>query len=67
MEAQILNNKIKVFRAQHNLTQEELAEKIGVSRQTVVAIEKGKYLPTLGLAFCIAKVFNTTVDNLFSK
>lgn len=66
MEAQIQNNKIKVFRAQHGLTQEELAEKIGVSRQTVVAIEKGKYLPTLGLAFSIAKIFGTTVDNLFS-
>ncbi len=50
----------------HNLTQEQLADKIGVSRQTVIAIESNKYLPSLGLAFKIAKFFKVTIENIFS-
>ena len=60
-----MRNKIKVLRAVHHLTQEELAEKIEVSRQTVVAIESDKYLPSLGLAFKIAKLFNVKIEEIF--
>lgn len=60
-----MKNKIKVLRAMHNLTQEQLAEKIGVSRQTVVAIESNKYLPSLGLAFKIARLFGVQVEEVF--
>ena len=60
-----LKNKLKVFRAMHNLTQEQLAEKIGVSRQTVIAIESDKYLPSLGLAFKIAHLFEVKIEEIF--
>jgi len=49
----------------HNLTQEQLAEKIGVSRQTVIAIESDKYLPSLGLAFKISRLFKVKVEDVF--
>ncbi len=58
-------NKIKVFRAMRNMTQEELAEKTGVTRQTIIAIEKNKYVPSLELAFRIARVFGETIENVF--
>lgn len=61
-----MENKLKVYRAMHNLTQEQLADKIGVSRQTVIAIESNKYLPSLGLAFKIARQFNVKVEDIFS-
>lgn len=48
------------------MTQQQLAEQVGVTRQTIVAIENDKYSPTLELAFRIAKVFNTTVEELFT-
>ena len=48
------------------MTQQELADKVSVSRQTIVAIEKGKYSPSLELAFRIARVFNTTLEEVFS-
>ncbi|RKX99564.1 MAG: transcriptional regulator, partial [Spirochaetes bacterium] len=54
-----MKNKLKVYRAMHDLTQEMLADKLGVTRQTIIAIEKGKYDPSLELAFKIAKLFNT--------
>lgn len=60
-----LKNKLKVFRAMHNLTQEQLADKIGVSRQTVIAIESDKYLPSLGLAFKIAHLFEVKIEDIF--
>lgn len=60
-----MKNKLKVFRAMHNLTQEQLAEKIGVSRQTVIAIESDKYLPSLGLVFKIAKLFKVKIEDIF--
>ena len=60
-----MKNKLKVFRAMHNLTQEQLADKIGVSRQTVIAIENDKYLPSLGLAFKIAMLFKVKVEDIF--
>jgi len=49
----------------HNITQEDLAEAIGVTRQTVIAMEKGKYNPSLELAFKIARYFNVKVEDVF--
>jgi putative transcriptional regulator len=60
-----MKNKLKVYRAMHNLTQEQLADVIGVSRQTIIAIESDKYLPSLGLAFKIAKLFKVAVEDIF--
>ena len=60
-----MKNKLKVHRAMLNLTQEQLADKIGVSRQTVIAIESNKYLPSLGLAFRIANLFKVKVEDIF--
>lgn len=61
-----MKNKIKVYRAMKGLTQEQLADKIGVSRQTVIAIESDKYLPSLGLAFKIARLFKVKVEDIFN-
>lgn len=61
-----MKSKLKVYRAMHNLTQEELADKIGVTRQTIIAIEADKYLPSLGLAFRMAKLFKVKVEDIFS-
>jgi putative transcriptional regulator len=60
-----MKNNLKVFRAMHELTQEQLAEKLGVSRQTVNAIESNKYLPSLGLAFKIANLFKAKIEEIF--
>jgi putative transcriptional regulator len=60
-----MKNKIKVFRAMHDLTQEDLAREVGVTRQTILAIEKGKYDPSLELAFKMARRFGVTIEDLF--
>jgi putative transcriptional regulator len=60
-----MKNKIKVFRAMHDLTQDSLAHAIGVNRQTILAIEKGKYVPSLDLAFRIARYFKVNVEVVF--
>jgi putative transcriptional regulator len=60
-----MKNTIKVQRAIHNLTQQELAERIGVSRQTINAIESQKYVPSALLALKLARVFERPVDELF--
>lgn len=60
-----MKNRIKVLRAEFELTQEELADRIGVSRQTINAIEKGKFDPSLPTAFRISKVFNQPIETLF--
>lgn len=60
-----MRNKIKVYRAMHDLTQEDLAQATGVTRQTILAIEKGKYVPSLDLAFRIARKFNVSVEDVF--
>ena len=60
-----MKNKLKVFRAMHDLTQEELANKLGVTRQTVVSLEIGKYDPSIGLAFRIARLFNVKIEDVF--
>jgi len=61
-----MKNEIRVFRAKQRITQDELALKLGVSRQTINAIENNKYFPSLELALKIAKIFNCTVEELFS-
>jgi putative transcriptional regulator len=60
-----LNNRIQELRKQQNLSQDKLAKLCNVSRQTINAIENNKYDPTLQLAFKLAKVLNSTVDELF--
>jgi putative transcriptional regulator len=60
-----MKNRIKVFRAMHDLTQEALANDLGVTRQTILAIEKGKYDPSLDLAFKIARYFGVSIDEIF--
>jgi len=60
-----MNNRLKVFRAMHDLTQEALADQLRVTRQTVVSIENGKYDPSLPLAFRIANLFNVKIEDVF--
>ncbi len=60
-----LNTKIKIFRAEYNMTQEELANKVGVRRETILYLETGKYMPSLKLAFDIAKVFGRQIEEVF--
>jgi len=62
-----INNNIRKLRFHANeMTQQELADKTGVTRQTIVAIENGKYSPTLELAFRISRVFQTPLEEVFS-
>jgi len=58
-------NKIKEFRAKFDLSQLELAQKVGVRRETIVFLEKGKYNPSLKLAYDISKVFNQPIESIF--
>lgn len=60
-----MRNTLKVERAIHDITQKDLAEKIGVSRQSINAIEKNKYVPSTVLALKIAKLFNKPVEEIF--
>jgi putative transcriptional regulator len=60
-----VQTKLKVYRAMHNITQEDLAKAIGVTRQTVIAMEKGKYNPSLELAFKIAHYFKVKIEDVF--
>jgi putative transcriptional regulator len=60
-----MKTRIKELRARYDLTQEELAEKVGVRRETIVFLEKGKYNPSLKLAYSVAKALNTTIEELF--
>ncbi|HDX9638408.1 hypothetical protein BACERE00185_03553 [Bacillus mobilis] len=60
-----MENKMVEYRKKFGLSQEKLAEKLGVSRQTIISIEKGKYDPSLPLAFEIAKTFQTTIEHVF--
>lgn len=61
-----LITKIKRYRDKYNMTQKELADKVHVRRETIVRLEQGKYNPSLKLAADIAKVFDTTIENIFS-
>ena len=60
-----MKNRIRTLRAEHGLTQAELAERLGVSRQTVNAIETEKYDPSLPLAFKIAALFDLRIEDIF--
>ncbi|MCX9011972.1 MAG: helix-turn-helix transcriptional regulator [Candidatus Methanoperedens sp.] len=61
-----MKNKLKVFRAMHDVTQEDLAQKVKVTRQTINAIEKEKYDPSLELAFKLAQLFNVKIEDIFT-
>jgi len=60
-----MRNQVREQRLQREMSQAELAAALGVSRQTVISIENGRYLPSLPLAFAIARFFDLTVDNMF--
>jgi len=60
-----LNSRMREFRARHRITQADLANKVGVSRQTIVAIEKGDYNPSVALALRIASVFKASLEQVF--
>jgi putative transcriptional regulator len=61
-----IGNNLRRLRFDHDeMTQQQLADKVGVTRQTIVAIEKGKYAPSLELAFRIARVFDTPLEQVF--
>lgn len=60
-----MKNRLRVLRAEQDWTQEQLAEKLGVTRQAIIAIEKEKYDPSLELAFRIAKIFNQPLEKIF--
>jgi len=60
-----MKTKIKEFRARYNLTQKDLAAKVGVRRETIVFLEQGKYNPSLKLAYHIAKEFDTPIEEIF--
>lgn len=67
MGASLISNTIRRLRFEHGeMTQQELASKVGVTRQTVIALEAGKYSPSLELAFRIARVFGATVEEVFT-
>ncbi len=60
-----MENKIRVLRAGLDITQDDLAKKVKVTRQTIIAIESGRYDPSLELAFKIAKFFNSKIEDIF--
>lgn len=67
MEKYTIKNTIRKLRFEHNeMTQEELAQKVGVTRQTIIAIEKGNYSPSLELAFKLAQIFKVGLEEVFT-
>lgn len=60
-----VKNRLKVLRAERDWSQAQLADALGIARQTVVALEAGKYAPSLPLAFKLAKVFSKSVEEIF--
>ena len=60
-----LNTTIRQLRFDHSMTQEQLAEQVGVARQTIVYLEKGEYMPSLGLAWRICRFFGKTLEEVF--
>ena len=62
----IINTRIKELRARYNLTQDDLADKVGVTRQTMLYLEKGKYNPSLVLAYKVAKALHASIEEVFT-
>ena len=62
----MIRTKLKEYRAKYNMTQEDLAQRVGVRRETIGNLEVGRYNPSLKLAMDIAKVFHVTVEELFT-
>ena len=62
---EMINNKVNAYRLKSGITQESLAEKVGVTRQTIIAIEKGNYTPSVLLAIKLAEVFSVSVEDIF--
>lgn len=62
-----MNNRLKILRAERNWSQQDLAERLAVSRQSVNAIETGKYDPSLPLAFRIAELFGLAIEQVFTS
>lgn len=60
-----IQNKIKELREENNFTQQDLAEKVNVSRQTIISLENGRYNPSIFLAYKIARVFNLMIEDVF--
>jgi putative transcriptional regulator len=60
-----LRNRLKELRARHDLTQQALAERVGVSRQSIISIEKGRYCPSVELALCTARVLQVPLEEAF--
>lgn len=60
-----MKNRLRVLRAERDWSQAELADRVGVARQTIIALEAGKYAPSLPLAFKLCKVFGKTVEEVF--
>ncbi|WP_429222292.1 helix-turn-helix transcriptional regulator [Methanobacterium oryzae] len=65
MDSEKMKNKLKVYRAMKEITQEDLAQELEVTRQTIIAIEKDKYDPSLVLAFKISRFFNVSIEDIF--
>ncbi len=63
---QTLNNCVRAMRQEHKMTQKDLADAVGVTRQTIIAIERGNYTPSVALAIKIARTFNVSCDTIFS-
>lgn len=63
----MIKNRVKELRARFNLTQGDLAERVGVTRQTIAALEKGSYVPSLLLAMNLSETFKEPIENIFSK
>jgi putative transcriptional regulator len=61
----IIKTRIKELRARHNLTQDDLADRVGVTRQTLLHLEKGRYNPSLLLAYRVAQVLQSSIDEVF--
>ena len=62
----MIKNRIREYRARFNMKQEELAERVGVQRETIGNLEKGRYNPSLALAWHIAQVFGVTIEEIFT-
>lgn len=60
-----MDNKLEILRAQKGWTQQELAERVSVSRQTIISLERGRYNPSIQLAFRLARQFEVTIEDIF--